>query len=225
MLWIIFNHLASTLSEAINEGNRVIDQLESDCTDPRQEFNHNFLTEADRRRAEIRRQLQFPGIYESDPIIDMADLRPSTSGLQTGAKPSTSTTTINAETEMDHSNSKVPETPRNENNSNNHDASDNYHYDDDYRKTSTMKKSRSTQSVSKKTTKSKDKGSEAESETVSTSTATVNRVTGLQQVPIPSPETFQKMKKKLKKGRKRWTYQQLMDSSFRSDNAQGISLG
>ena len=215
-----------------------MDQLETDCTDPRQEFHHNYLTDEDRRRAETRRQLKFPGMYEIDPTHDI-NYGPSTSGLTSKpaavkAKETKKVKKVSKESSDSKSSkssklksskssrSKSPQTPKdkNSNNSNNTEVADSYYYDDDYldRKTSTMKKSRSEQMISRK---GKNADDVDESEPVTSSTVTNSRAPVAPPVLVPSPNTFRQTKKNLKKGRKRWTYQQLMDSSFRSDNAQG----
>ena len=213
-----------------------MDQLETECTDPRQEFHHNYLTDADRRRAETRRQLKFPGMYDIDPTHEI-NYGPSTSGLASkssatkakdqnkvkkASKDSSDPKSSKSTKSTKSSKSKTPQTPqdKNSNNSNNTEVADGYYYDDDYldRKTSTMKKSRSDQMI---TRKSKDADDINESESATSSTVTSSRAPVAPLVAVPSPNTFRQTKKNLKRGRKRWTYQQLMDSSFRSDNAQG----
>ena len=51
------------MSELIQHEMSVMDEIEKDANDPRVAFHHNYLTTDDRRRAEARRQLEFPGLY------------------------------------------------------------------------------------------------------------------------------------------------------------------
>ena len=56
-----------------------MDEIEQSMTDPRDEFHHNYLTDADRKRAETRRKLEFPGLYSSPEEAENG--QPGVSGL------------------------------------------------------------------------------------------------------------------------------------------------
>ena len=58
-----------------------MDEIEKECTDPREDFPKNIITAADRKRADTIRAQRSPwndpGITVPDPLVD----GPSTSGL------------------------------------------------------------------------------------------------------------------------------------------------
>ena len=51
------------MSELIQHEQTIMDEIEQAADDPREEFHHNYLTSEDQRRADIRRRLEFPGLY------------------------------------------------------------------------------------------------------------------------------------------------------------------
>ena len=198
-----------------------MDEIEQSAGDPRDEFHHNYLTDADRKRAEIRRRLDFPGLYSSPENEET--VQSGTSGLtKSGVSKFREKNLQTKETETEIETVEVPSANNvakvhlnhnaNNNRSLTYSPNDGYVYDDDYRETNESNHD--------------GPASQCEIDTVET---TVSARTVRKRIRASSPSSgkrsnkIQRTKDWLKRGRKQYkrkpSLDDLLASSFRSDNA------
>ena len=222
---IIFNYiLATSANDLIHLGQQALDEIENDeAYDPQVDMCHNFCTDSAQRRVEARRSLNFPGIHDpiDEPIEEEnTEAGPSKENKRSESKPS--------ESESFTLKENVSKENTNNNNANTQVASPElepgYMYDIDIYRSNGQVITVGAPYVS-------PTGHSSPSSTKS-SPSPPTQVENTGKIPrSQSSKGFITTRKRTrssslkktsaKRPSRKWTAQELLDFSFRSDNARG----